>query len=154
VADVRSTPYRRFNPQFNQKSLKEFVTQRGMQYFYMGDSLGGRPKDPLCYKRHLVPRHSKDITAEIDYQAVMHRPWFIEGIRALCNLAGHQPTCILCSEKGPTCCHRHQLIAKYLVNQHPEVTTWHILGDGSLINAVEMIKMDIQTITGQLALDI
>jgi uncharacterized protein (DUF488 family) len=154
VVDVRSSPFSRFNPQFNRKSLEQYLAAQGMQYIYMGDTLGGRPKDPLCYKHHAVPASAKDIEAEIDYAAVMQRPWFIEGIQALLDLARQQPTCILCSEKDPAACHRHQLITRYLIKSHPGVTTWHILADGSLVNGGEIARTSDASNTGQLSLEL
>jgi uncharacterized protein (DUF488 family) len=65
----------------------------------------------------------------------MQRPWFIEGIHHLLELAGEQTTCILCAEKDPALCHRHHLIARYLLERYPGTTIWHIHRDGSLIDA-------------------
>ena len=58
------------------------------------------------------------------------------------RLAGQQTTCILCAEKDPASCHRHHLIARYLLEQYPEVTIWHILGDGSLVDARSIPSLD------------
>ncbi|NJD58771.1 MAG: hypothetical protein C3F13_14720 [Anaerolineales bacterium] len=135
LVDVRSTPYSRFNPQFNQKALEQALHTRGIVYYYLGDVLGGRPKDPACYIHNTVPTKADDFMHEIDYPAVMRQPWFTQGIDSLLELAGRQLTCILCSEKDPAHCHRHHLIARYLLAEHPKMTIWHILPDSSLINA-------------------
>ena len=49
LIDVRSQPYSKFNPQFNQHDLKFFLERNGIKYVFMGDSIGGRPKDTSCY---------------------------------------------------------------------------------------------------------
>jgi uncharacterized protein (DUF488 family) len=135
LVDVRSTPYSRFNPQFNMNSLQKHLHLKGIWYVYAGDKLGGRTKDPTCYIHHAIPPRSADFIAEILYAEVMKRPWFFEGITELLDLTNHQTTCIMCSEKDPAMCHRHHLIASYLVANHPEVAVLHILPDGDLIEA-------------------
>jgi len=135
LVDVRSKPYSRFNPQFNKKALQHSLLDNGIEYTYLGDSLGGRPGDPSCYIHGTLPAKSSDYIQLVDYQAVMRRQWFVEGITTLLALAGQQTTCILCSEKDPLRCHRHHLIAVYLLEHNPDFTIWHILADSSLINA-------------------
>ena len=39
VADVRSAPYSRFNPQFNRDSFADALDAQGIRYVYLGDSL-------------------------------------------------------------------------------------------------------------------
>lgn len=48
VVDVRSTPYSRFNPQFNREPLARNLTACGIEYVFLGAELGGRPDDPSC----------------------------------------------------------------------------------------------------------
>src|SRR5512147_883264 len=50
VADVRSTPFSRRNPQFSQKALTASLKDAGVEYWFLGDALGARPKDPDCYE--------------------------------------------------------------------------------------------------------
>ena len=50
VIDVRSTPYSRFNPQFNRESLARNLTACGIEYSFLGVELGGRSDDPSCYE--------------------------------------------------------------------------------------------------------
>ena len=39
VMDVRSTPYSRFNPQFNRESLARSLTEREIDYVFLGGEL-------------------------------------------------------------------------------------------------------------------
>ncbi|HEX9091172.1 MAG TPA: DUF488 domain-containing protein [Anaerolineales bacterium] len=140
LVDVRSTPYSRFNPQFNQTALQNSLSEQTIEYFYLGNDLGGRPKDPDVYHHHAIPKAGKDYFKEIDYAAVMQRPWFTQGIQQLLELANRKRTAILCSEEDPARCHRHHLIARYILDTLPEVNVMHIRKDGSLQEARSLIS--------------
>jgi uncharacterized protein (DUF488 family) len=151
LMDVRSIPYSRFHPQFNKAALTQVLVANGIAYTWAGESLGGRPKDPTCYKNHVIPAKSTEYMQEISYPDVMQRPWFVEGVHQLLDVAGQQTTCILCAEKDPASCHRHHLIAMYLLERFPEVNVWHILGDGSLVNARSVPNLNEPSDTQQLS---
>lgn len=135
LVDVRSTPYSRFNPQFNKTTLQQALVENHIQYIYSGGELGGHPKDPECYIHHAIPEKAADYLNEIDYLKVMKRPWFLQGITQLIHTADQSTTSILCSEEDPARCHRHHLIARYILRAFPEVTVLHIRGDGNVNNA-------------------
>jgi uncharacterized protein (DUF488 family) len=104
LADVRSIPYSRFHPQFNRNALDSFLAQHGIKYVFMGDELGGRPKDMSCYTE-----------GKIDYDVLKTKAFFKDGIARLkaayykdINLA------IMCSERDPCECHRSKLIGQVL----------------------------------------
>lgn len=108
LADVRSRPYSRFNPQYNRNALQRSLEACGITYVFMGDTLGGRPEDPACY----------DAAGKIDYEKVKTRAFFREGIGRLekaCkkNIA----MAIMCSESKPTDCHRSKLIGTALADR-------------------------------------
>jgi uncharacterized protein (DUF488 family) len=135
LVDVRSSPYSRYNVQFNKDHLERALGQHGLAYLFEGDTLGGRPSDPTCYKSGVVPDADGDYLHEVDYAEVMKRAWFIAGVQRLVGLASKEPTAILCSEENPANCHRHHLIACYLGAEHPEVEVEHIRGDGTIVAA-------------------
>src|ERR1700681_414277 len=54
VADVRSAPYSRFSPAFNREALQASLRENGIGYVFLGEQLGGRPKDPTCYENNRV----------------------------------------------------------------------------------------------------
>ena len=126
LIDVRTSPYSRYNPQFNKENLESALSQHDIQYAHAGRYLGGRPSDPTCYKSRALPEEGADYLHEVDYPEVMKRAWFIGGICRLLELADEQTTAIMCSEEDPAQCHRHHLIAKYLMTEHPEVPVRHI----------------------------
>jgi uncharacterized protein (DUF488 family) len=41
IADVRSTPYSRWRPQFNRDTLRNSLTEHGITYVFLGTELGG-----------------------------------------------------------------------------------------------------------------
>jgi uncharacterized protein (DUF488 family) len=140
VVDVRSAPYSRYSPQFNKEDLEAAIAQHTIRYVFAGKHLGGRPSDPSCYKGGMLPAEGADYLHEVDYAEVMKRDWFVKGIKRLLELADQQPTAILCSEEDPAQCHRHHLIAKYIMAQNSEVDIRHIRGDGVVFGAGTLLK--------------
>jgi hypothetical protein len=65
VLDVRSTPYSRYNPQYNRETIQRTLEEAGIAYAYAGDYLGGRPNDPACYENDTV-----------SCRLVATQPWF------------------------------------------------------------------------------
>jgi uncharacterized protein (DUF488 family) len=133
VVDVRSTPYSRFHPQYNKARLENSLADRAMGYAWLGEKLGGRPADPDCYPPGREADQTHGGHRRPDFNLVMTKNWFREGIESLLSIAGEKTTAILCSEGDPAHCHRQALIAAYLEENHPEVSVRHILKDGSLI---------------------
>jgi uncharacterized protein (DUF488 family) len=119
VADVRSQPYSRFNPQFNREELTSTLKTAGMGYVFLGQELGARSGDPACYR-----------DGRAQYALIARTPVFERGIERL--LAGMETfrVAILCAEKEPLTCHRTILIARYLDERGIGVR--HILEDGTL----------------------
>jgi len=138
LVDVRTAPFSRYHPHFNKESLERELPARGIQYAFAGKYLGGRPSDPGCYKSRTLPAEGADYLHEVDYPEVMKRPWFVQAIQRLLEMADEQTTAVLCSEEDPALCHRHHLIAKYLLREHPEVTVLHLRGDGNIFNAASL----------------
>lgn len=106
LVDVRSLPYSKFNPQFNQNDLKFFLEENGIRYVFMGDSIGGRPEDKSCY----------DKEGKVDYEAVKAKDFFLKGIERL-KTAYEKGinVVIMCSESKPIECHRSKLIGRVLI---------------------------------------
>ena len=119
LADVRSAPYSRFNPQFNREPLATALNQRGFEYLYYGQELGGRPKDPTCYEGDRV-----------HYGRVVRTERFREGLARLIGAAEQRRIALMCAEKEPLHCHRTLLVATAL-DAH-DVDVQHIHADGTL----------------------
>jgi uncharacterized protein (DUF488 family) len=121
VADVRSRPYSRFNPQFNRDALLSYLEEAGIRYLFLGKELGGKPQDP-----------ERPLGDEMVWEYLRSRPQFREGLAKLLAEARQSRVCLLCAEADPARCHRGQLLAPELVAQGVDVQ--HILADGSLLD--------------------
>jgi uncharacterized protein (DUF488 family) len=105
LIDVRSQPYSKFNPQFNQNDIKAFLENNGIRYVFMGDSLGGRPKDLTCY----------DDDGKVNYEIIKNKDFFQSGISRLRTAhIKNIKSMIMCSESKPIECHRSKLIGRAL----------------------------------------
>jgi uncharacterized protein (DUF488 family) len=119
LADVRSTPFSRFNPQFNREKLAKNLAGAGIRYEFMGDALGARSTDPACYE-----------DGRVSYARLAESAAFKRGIEQLVDAAGAQRVAIMCAEKEPLDCHRTILVGRALERAHVNVR--HILADGSV----------------------
>jgi uncharacterized protein (DUF488 family) len=139
LVDVRTMPASRFQPQFNKENLEYFLPKQYIQYVFAGKFLGGRPSDPSCYKKRTLPSEGANYLHEVDYPEVMKKSWFLKGIDRLLKLAEEQITTVMCSEEDPALCHRHHLIAKFIMYEFPEIEVMHIRGDGTIFNASTLL---------------
>jgi uncharacterized protein (DUF488 family) len=134
LADVRSMPYSRFNPQFRRERLQASLSETGIQYVFLGEELGARTLDPECY----------DADGRVIYSRLAQTPLFRKGIERLkAGIATHR-IAIMCAEREPLECHRTLLVARELVREGVAVT--HILADGSLEshdNAMERLAASL-----------
>jgi uncharacterized protein (DUF488 family) len=121
LIDARSQPHSRFAPQFNRKALHLSLEQAGIAYRYLGDKLGGRPKDP----QYRLP-HGK-----IDYRRLAQAPLYREGLQELRREAAQSRVAVLCAEADFRQCHRYWLITRSLVGEG--VGIQHILHAGALV---------------------
>ena len=119
LADVRSAPYSRFNPQFNRKALQGNLQAIGIGYVFLGRALGGRPDDPSCYEQ-----------GRVRYDRLAQTPLFREGLERVVEGAGRERIALMCAEKKPLDCHRTILVGRSLVGRGVAVA--HIFADGSL----------------------
>jgi uncharacterized protein (DUF488 family) len=129
LVDVRSRPYSRYNPQYNRESLQRFLQQHDITYVFMGDALGGKPKDPLCY----------DNDNRVDYNRVKDRAFFKAGIERLHTAYDKDlKAAIMCSESKPLECHRTHLISKTLHEDGMLID--HIDEKGQVISHKELMN--------------
>jgi uncharacterized protein (DUF488 family) len=123
LADVRSVPWSRFRPEFAQDELKAHLDLAGIRYLYLGEELGGRPKDPSCY----------DARGRVDYDACRQRAAFLGGIERLRTAwTQGQRVALLCSESRPEECHSSKLLG--VVLQEMGIAVQHLDEDGSVVS--------------------
>lgn len=118
VADVRTVPRSRRNPQFNRETLPEALRPYGIDYVYLS-ALGGlrhpRADSPNAGWRNLSFR---------GYADYMATPEFVAGIAELIELAAQKRTAVMCAEVVPWRCHRSLIADALLVRG---VAAEHIL---------------------------
>ena len=119
VADVRSAPYSRFNPQFNRETVSEALAEHGIRYSFVGRELGARSKDPACYK-----------DGRVQYARLARTAQFQRGLDHVIQEASKYRVALMCAEKDPIDCHRTILVGRELLRRGIDVA--HILADGRL----------------------
>jgi len=119
VADVRSSPYSRFNPDFNREFLRSALGDRGLVYAFLGRELGARPANPDCYEE-----------GRVQYKRLAQTQLFKEGVAQLLGDIQTFHVALLCAEAEPLACHRTLLLAPELIALGVDVK--HIHADGRL----------------------
>lgn len=127
IVDVRSSPFSKFNPQFNRKELQESLRQEGIRYLFLGKELGARSDDPTCY-----------VADKVQYDRLAKTALFQSGLDRVIEGSGKFRVALMCAEKDPLDCHRTILVARELVKKGLAVT--HILDSGAREPHGESIK--------------
>lgn len=117
LIDVRSAPYSKYSPQFNQNQIKKSLETEGIEYHYLGKKIGGRPSNKDYYKDD-----------KVIYSLVEMDSKYKEGIKQLQKFMENKRTVLMCSEEDPHKCHRHKLITLTLLKKRYKVS--HIRGNG------------------------
>ena len=129
LVDIRTSPYSKWNPQFNQYALQNSLTSSGIRYVYMGDVLGGLPNDSSCYTN-----------GRIDYTKMASKETFALGLERL--VVANQKKiklAIMCSESEPEMCHRSKLIGQELIKRN--ITLHHIVDAHRIISQIDVINL-------------
>ena len=104
VGDVRTSPFSRFNPQFNRRDLQLGLNEAGIQYVFLGAELGGRPDGDEFY----------DPDSHVLYGRMAETPEFKAGLSRLLDGTKRFRVAMMCSEEDPVECHRFLLITRVL----------------------------------------
>jgi uncharacterized protein (DUF488 family) len=100
LADVRTVPRSRRNPQFNADALAASLRDAGVEYVPLGE-LGGLRK-PRADSQNLGWRN-ESFRGYADY---MQTQPFAQGVARLVELSRERRTAIMCAEAVPWRCHR------------------------------------------------
>lgn len=140
IADVRSLPFSRRNPQFNKDRLAAELAQHGIAYVFLGKELGARSEDPACYQ-----------DGRGQYSRLAQTPDFKAGIERVLSGAHKYRLALMCAEKQPLDCHRTLLVSRAL--DKLGVSIVHVLADAGvephdktmsrLIDMVGLSKQDL-----------
>ena len=129
VVDVRSAPFSRMFPQFNQETLKNALSDASIGYLFLGDQIGGRSNDPDDY-----------LDGQVLYKALANKEAFKTGIERLKEGSAKYRIALMCSEKEPLECHRTWLVSQALASN--EIVVGHIHADGTVeVHADALVRL-------------
>lgn len=102
IADVRSTPYSNYTPQFNAEALAKSLTDNGISYLSFAKEFGARREN------------NDDFTnGKVDYEKVINSDIFNVGIsRLLTGIKKGYRIALMCTEKDPIECHRFSMVSR------------------------------------------
>jgi len=118
VADVRSMPFSRHNPQFNRENLQRSIKGAGMEYVFLGKELGARSEDRSCF-----------VNGRLHFDLLARGELFQKGLARLRRGMETHRVALLCAEKDPLTCHRMILVCRNM--RRDDVQIRHVLEDGS-----------------------
>ncbi len=126
VADVRTVPRSRTNPQFNKETLPGALAPHGIGYEHIAalGGLRGKARDVPPALNGLWTNDSFHNYA--DY--ALGEP-FQSGLTHLIDIGHRTPTAVMCAEAVWWRCHR-RIVADYLLSRGEDV--FHIMGEGRL----------------------
>lgn len=133
IADVRSTPFSRYTPHFNQAALKLSLRSAQIAYVFLGDQLGARPHDPACY-----------VDGKARYDRIAAQPTFEDGIKRIVQGSTRYRIALLCAEQDPITCHRAILVCRHL--QRDTVQIQHIGKQGDLETQAQLEERLLQSL--------
>jgi uncharacterized protein (DUF488 family) len=119
LVDVRTSPYSKYSPHFNKKPLMKALVESQVEYVYLGNKIGGKPKDKKFY-------HDDKLV----YHLLENDDNYHEGLEELLRLTEDYRIVVMCSEEDPYRCHRHHLISQSLLKRGFHIH--HIRGNGDL----------------------
>lgn len=125
LADVRSTPYSKYTPQFSKDSLKRSLANSSVVYVFLGKELGARSENLACYR-----------AGKVQFELLARDPLFVQGLERVDRGATEHTIAIMCAEKDPLECHRAVLVARNIAARGIAVA--HILSDGSIETQEQM----------------
>jgi uncharacterized protein (DUF488 family) len=139
IADVRSNPFSKYNPDFNINDLRESLKNNGIKYVFLGEELGARRNEVECYR-----------SGKVLYGLVPETLLFKKGINRLLTGIEKMRVSLMCAEKDPINCHRFVLICHHLRTRINEIK--HIINgeieeniqtEKRLLSKYKLLNMEI-----------
>ena len=119
LADVRSSPYSAYNPQYNRETLAAALAEAGIAYVFLGEQFGARRTETDCY-----------VDGRVRFDLVTRTALFREGVLRLHDGLRTYDVALMCAERDPLDCHRSGLVCRRLAAEIDNIQ--HIREDGSL----------------------
>lgn len=126
IVDIRRFPSSRTFPHFNQKELSRSLKQTGIDYHWMEELGGRRPR-----QKEVAPALNSGLrnASFHNYADYMQTEAFQNGIDRLVAIAEQKWTAFMCSESLFWQCHR-RLVSDFLTAHGHSV--WHIFPSGEV----------------------
>lgn len=100
LIDIRSVPYSKFRPAFNQIPFKKALAENQIDYIFKGKELGGKPTDESLYTNGMI-----------DYDKLRQASFYLKGLNELQEiLKSEKNVALMCAELDFKTCHRWNLI--------------------------------------------
>ena len=136
LADVRSTPYSAYTPQFNRENLAEACRKEGVAYVYLGDEFGAMRTNPELMSDGTVSAPITD--GIVDFTKVRQTEAFRRGVeRVSRGLAKGLRIALMCTELEPERCHRAVMVSPAFADKCP---IGHVTRDGEVISHGDLEK--------------
>ena len=127
ILDVRSMPYSKYTPQFNEEVLRSWLKKQGVLYVPFGKHFGARRSD--CLKETtFVKKGVKETKSQVNFELGVTTSAFLNGVERLNKaLDQNRRVSLMCSEADPLGCHRFSFISRYFYDLGWDVL--HIMRD-------------------------
>ena len=136
LADVRSTPYSAYTPQFNRENLAEACRKEGVAYVYLGDEFGAMRTKP-------EPMSDGNVSAPVtdgivDFTKVRQTEAFRRGVeRVSRGLDKGLRIALMCTELEPERCHRAVMVSPAFADRCP---IGHVTRGGEIMSHGDLEK--------------
>jgi uncharacterized protein (DUF488 family) len=134
LVDLRTSPWSKFAPQFNQSLVRDSLGASGVRYVFMGDNLGGRPDGSEFY----------DPDGRVRYDKLALSESFLEGIKTLEDKRLTHTIAVFCSEADYLECHRYLLVGEVLSERGAHVL--HIDKAGAIREHTSIFADEVNTL--------
>ena len=141
IADVRSSPYSQYVPEFNMPVVKAVLQNADVAYVFMGRELGARRSEESCY-----------VEGRAKYERIARLPLFRTGLERLFQGLDRYRVALMCAEADPISCHRAILVCREIKKMRPDLNIMHIHGDGTTEdhNALESVLVALHRLQPEL----
>ncbi len=119
VVDVRTNPYSKYDPSYRAGEIEQHFAEVGIQYRFLGDKLGGKPKDQELY----------DSRGKILKERLIATPTFQQGLDDVIHLSANHVVAIMCGCAKSMECHRGKIITPALEAKNLRVQHMDPLGN-------------------------
>ena len=124
IIDVRSMPYSKHAPLFNQENIKKFLNQNNILYAHFGKEFGARRNDCLAK----ISQKDGTEVMQVNFELAAKTDNFRIGINRLDNaLSQNRTIALMCTESNPLACHRFSFLSRFLYDNGYNVE--HIIKD-------------------------